>query len=115
MSRYVYAGEFVNPANTFTVVPNPDGEGYTVAIKVSDSETLRCLLNGEIDAAEASLRQSRGWRPHTSAPVFEEAEDADEWIDGVEQSFDEDYEDYLEENRFEIAQMERYEQWRNEY
>ena len=33
----------------------------------------------------------------------------------LRESFDEDFEQYCEENHYEIAQMERYEQFKNEY
>ena len=115
MSRYVYAGEFVNPANCFAVAENPDGEGYIVVVNMTAHEILDGVIDGNYTVEEAAEMQRRGWRPHTSAGVFAEWDDAREWIEGVEESFDADYEEYLEENRYEIAQMERYEAWRNEY
>lgn len=53
--------------------------------------------------------------PHTKGILFEDEDTANEWIESVAESFEEDYDNYLEENHDAIVQMERYEQWRNEY
>jgi hypothetical protein len=45
----------------------------------------------------------------------EEPDEMIEWLEGLQESYDEDFERYQEENHYEIVQMERYEQWRNEY
>lgn len=110
-----FHGTFVNPTESFCVRENPDGDGWIVAVALTPADILSALLDGEIDESEARLQRERGWRPHTTARIFAESEDADEWIEGLHESFERDYDDYLEENSHEIAQMERYEQWRNEY
>jgi hypothetical protein len=66
-----------------------------------------------------------GWTVHTSAPKFYidefdndigEAEAAGyDWIENVQEKLEADADEYYEENRHAIVQMERYEQWRNEY
>lgn len=59
-------------------------------------------------------------RLHTSHasgnwPGFEDGGDAADTISSMYEDFEEDYDRYLDENSYEICQMERYEQWRNEY
>lgn len=115
MSRYTYAGEYRNPTESFGVAPNPDGEGFIITIALSADEILRELINGTITNEEAALQRERGWRPHTKGTVFDEHEDADEWIEGTAESFERDYDDYLEENSYALRQMEMYEMHRNEY
>ena len=80
-----------------------------------DQSILAELLDGLIDEDEARLRRERMWRPHTNGLTFGEAEDVEEWIANLSEFFEQDYDDYLEENRYEIVQMERYEMWKNEY
>ena len=53
--------------------------------------------------------------PHSRGILFEEPCDAIEWIEGVQEAYDEQEDRYLEENSFAIAQSERYEQFRNEF
>ena len=53
--------------------------------------------------------------PHTRGIVFEEPEEALDWIEAIQDAYDEDEERYFEENSYAIAQSERYEQFRNEY
>lgn len=115
MSKYTYAGDFVNPTADFGVQPNPVGEGYIVVVTETHQSILADLLDGAIDEEEARIRRERMWRPHTNGKVFDEAEDAEQWIESVAEAFEEDYDNYLEENHHAIAQMERYEMWRNEY
>lgn len=98
MSRYTYAGSFQNPTTGWIVKPVEDKFGVFVR---SDERQ-----------ADGSIVPDRR---HTSAPLFDEPEDAAEYIDGMAEAFEEDYDDYLEENRHEIAQMERYEAFRNEF
>lgn len=117
MSQYSYEGDFINPAGSFIVVPNPNEEkgGYIIAVKVSTNDILQELINGAITSEEAYNLRLKGWRPHTNNTVFEDEDQAVEWIEGLEEFFEQDYEDYLEENHHSIVQMERYEMWRNEY
>ena len=110
-----FYGEYRNPAGDFSVAENPDGEGFIITVAVSDKSILKNLLDGDITTDEAQELYSRGWRPHSNGTVFDDEDDAYEWIENVEQRFEEQYDDYLEQNGFEIAQMERYEMWRNEY
>lgn len=53
--------------------------------------------------------------PHTSNIRFDDADEAYEYIDEMNDRWERDYDDYLEENRYAIRQSELYEQWRNEY
>lgn len=46
---------------------------------------------------------------------FGDHSDAVDTIEAVQEDLDNDYDDYREENRYEILQQERMEQWRNEY
>ena len=55
------------------------------------------------------------YRPHTNGMRFPEHENAAKWIESIQEFLDNDYEDYANENSHAIAQMERYEQFRNEY
>lgn len=98
MSRYTYAGPFVNPTTDWIV--KPVGKKYGVFIRTAERGE-----NGSIPAD----------RRHTSAPLFAEPEEASEYIDGMNEFFEEDYDQYLDENHDSIAQMERYEAFRNEY
>lgn len=118
MPRYTYAGDFINPAHNLIVVPNPEGTGFIIAIKVSTDEILRSLLQEEVTKEEAALLRERGWRPQSSSKtvrVFADEDEAYEYIESLEESFERDYDEYLEENRYELHRMELYELWRNEY
>lgn len=53
-------------------------------------------------------------RPHTSGLFFEEQGDAYDWIEAMEERYEEDYDHYLEENRHAIHQSELYDMWRRE-
>lgn len=53
--------------------------------------------------------------PHTRGIFFEEPDDAIDWIEAIQEAYDEQEDRYLEENSFAIAQSERYEQFRNEF
>lgn len=122
MSRYTYAGPFRNPTEGWEAIPNPDTNvgGYVIGIPITDEEIVQALRRGSKEAKELlALRDSTGgYRLHTNKKVFtgEDAEDdAREYIENLEEFFERDYDNYLEENHHEIAQMERYEMWRNEY
>lgn len=109
MSRYSYAGDFVNPADTWRVASKPDAsrpEGVVYFVEVYREE------DREIDGVSGKFSF---WSPHTSGHEWDEHEQADEWVEATGQAYEGDYDDYLEENRHEIAAMERYEAWRNEY
>lgn len=97
MSRYTYAGEYKNPCTNMYV--KEVGDHFEVWVR--------------------SDRDSDGSAPpdhkHSSAPNFDEAGDADEYITDLHDGFEEDYDNYLEENRYEINLMERYEAFKNEY
>lgn len=104
MSKYTYAGDFVNPTDSWRVGgPNAEGKYF-----------IECHRKEEIEH-EGQVGTFEFWSPHTSGHLFDEVEEAEEYMQGIEESFEEDYDDYLEENRYAIVQMERYEQWRNEY
>lgn len=97
MSRYSYAGKFVNPTEGFFVKLVDDH--YEVWVRADRQEDGSCEPDHK----------------HTGAPDFDEAEDAAEWIEGTAEFFEQDYDDYLDENSYEIARMEAYEDFRNEY
>jgi len=104
MSRYTYAGPFTNPTTNFMVLPNPQGDGYIIGVRQFCECGAACCSRPELEP-----------RPHTEGRVFEEAEDAGDWIESTAEFFERDYEDYLEENSHSIRQMELYEQFKNEY
>lgn len=104
MSMYTYAGDFRNPVDEFSVGPNPDGEGFII------------LVNEYCDCGhECCSRPKTGTRPHTSGQVFEDEDAANDWLCDFEEKIEDDYDQYLEENRHSIARMEMYELWRREY
>ncbi len=97
MSRYTYAGKFINPT-----------EGWYVK-EVRGKFEIWIKFDREEDGSAKADRR------HNSSPRFEEAEDAGEWIENTREFFEDDYENYLEENHDEIVAMERYEDFKNEY
>ena len=108
MSSYSYAGNFENPADSFNAIEITDGPNagkFYIAIAENTGNG-----DGSIEL-----------RPHTmhgdnlDQSLFDDWDSADEWIEGTAQRFEEDYEQYLEENHDELARMDEYEQWRNEY
>jgi hypothetical protein len=117
MSRFTYAGPYRNPTSDWVVMRV--GE-------VVQSLEDRGLLEGEI--AEGDLdkfciavkdfcacgepccsKPLLGYRFHTSAKFFDEFEDADAYVEAQADFFEADYDQYLEENRHAIVQMELYE------
>lgn len=114
MSRYTYAGRFVNPTQDFYAREGDDGLGYVwIKEKVPcDCGCPRCTAYDEVDR----LHTMHGTDPAHPQKGFEDGiEGAEEWIQQTAEFFEQDYDQYLEENHYEIAQMERYEAWRNEY
>jgi hypothetical protein len=100
-------GEFVNPVGSWRVAHRVTEVGADVYfIEVMRKEVI--TVNGN----EGEFFY---WSPHTSGNEWAEQEDAEEFIEATEAKYEEDYDEYLEENRYEIAQMERYEMWRREY
>lgn len=97
MSRYSYAGEFRNPADSYFV--KPVDEHFEVWVRSERAKD---------GSAEAD-------RPHNRAPKFDGAEDAEEYIDHIRETFEEDYSDYLEENHAELARMDAWEAFKREY
>jgi hypothetical protein len=53
--------------------------------------------------------------PHTRGILFEDESDAYDWIEAIQEAYDEQEDRYLEENSRAIAQSELYEQHRNEF
>lgn len=98
-----YAGPFKNPTEGFTVEPTEDGK-YRIVVDV----ICEC-------GSDCCSRPKTGTRQHTSAPLFDEYEDAIQWLEDLREYFEEDYDQYLDENHLEIARMEAYEDFRNEY
>lgn len=93
----------MNPTDHMTVIQNPDGEGYVIGVRRYCECGSPCCDHREVEVT-----------PHTGGRVFAESDDAYEYIECLRESWDQQYEDYLDENRYEIAQMERYEMWRRE-
>jgi hypothetical protein len=117
MSRYTYAGDFTNPVEAMGVAETMDGKFY---ITVTETVTNRqSIVDGNALTTIESVATTV--RPHTmhgeniDQNLFNELEDANEWIADLEETFERDYDDYLEENRYSLHQMELYEMWRNEY
>lgn len=111
MSRYSYAGEFVNPVGTWRVASRPkpteeDPEALEFFIEVFRSEER------EVDGVRGTFQW---WSPHTSGRVWSDEDAAYEWMEDAEEAYEEDYDQYLEENSLEIARAERYEAWKREY
>lgn len=104
MSKHTYAGSFRNPTTEWRVSTEQPNGKYIIEVKFEEEI--------EHDGVTGIFV---GWRPHTSAWEFDWHEDAVEHLEVLEQAYEEDYDEYLEENRHEIAQMERYEMWRNEF
>lgn len=98
MSKYTYAGDFQNPTQDWIV--KPVGKKFGIFIR-----STKRREDGSIPAD----------RRHSSAKLFSDEEDAHEYILGMNEFFEEDYDQYLDENHEEIARMERYEAFRNEY
>lgn len=91
------------------VRPTEDGDG-NVLYYVRVPNRVRCQCN---------CSSCSGWkmeyRPHTNGIRFEDESDAHDWIEQVAEQYEAQYDQYLEENSYQIAQMERYEAWRQEY
>jgi hypothetical protein len=102
MSRYNYAGPFTNPAENMGVFyDEEDGLYYPAIKKYCDCGCPNC--------------KSWEW---TKKPNTEGCDDPSDIIDGIEadrEFFENDYDQYLEENHYELARMDAYEMWRNEY
>ena len=92
-----YAGPYRNPTEGFYV--KQVGEHYEIWVRAD--------------------RDSDGSAPpdhkHSSAPNFDEWEDASDYIRDLREHFEEDYDQYLDEHHDEIAAMERYENFCNEF
>lgn len=104
MSRYTYVGDFTNPAKSYFVKYVDDQ--YQIWVK--DQERCDCGCPNCRSVIEKE-------RPSNPLRAFDDVDEAHEYIEGVEQFFEEDYESYREENAYAIRQQELYEQWRNEY
>jgi hypothetical protein len=113
MSRYSYAGEFKNPAESYFVkeVELYDGDdSETTEFQIWVKESRRCDCG--CPNCTAMIEEERPTRPLQKFPTHEDAVDS---IEATEEFFERDYEEYQEENHYEIAQMERYEAFRREY
>lgn len=104
MSRYTYAGDYKNPTTGWFV--QPVGDYYYVFVRSDRAK------DGSAEPDRLHTRHGDISDPQNG---FDEPEDAEEWIAHTEQFFDEDHERYCEENHHEIARMEAYEAFRNEY
>jgi len=110
MSKYTYAGDFTNPAEHFVVVQNEaddaeEGDEPTYIIGVKDY--CQC-------GSPCCSKPLLGVHPHTGGMVFADQDDAYDWIESLRERFEEDYDSYLQENSYEIRQMEMYEMFKNE-
>ena len=83
---------YQNATENWLVVPDNDKGDYYIGVREPDGTV----------------------RPHTSGQRFEEEDEAFEYIEAMHERFEEEYDNYLEENRHAIVQSERYEMWRNE-
>jgi hypothetical protein len=92
-----YVGPFRNPTEGFFV--RPVDEHFEIWVRSDRRPDGSC---------EADHK-------HTSAPSFDEHEDALDWIDNLHEHFEEDYDQYLDEHSDELAAQERYEAFLNEY
>jgi hypothetical protein len=93
-----------NPVNDFIIAgPNAEGQ-YWIEV----NEYCTC-------GHPCCSKPVTGTKVHTSAPRFDDYDEANDWIEAVGERWEEDYDNYLEENRHAIVQSERYEIWRNEY
>ena len=112
-----FAGPYRNPAHLMTVIKNPNGEGFVLGVEIDPKEIIGAVARGEPGAIEAAqeYEKSGGYRLHTNKTVWKDEDEAHEYLESLEEHFEEAYDSYLEENSYEICQMERYEQWRNEY
>lgn len=100
MSRYTYAGPFKNPTEGFFV--KQQGQRFYVFIREDRRADGSC---------PADRKHNASWNKRG----FEEACEAEETIEQLRESFEEDYDDYLNENHDDIVRMEQYENFRNEY
>lgn len=141
MSRYTYAGNFRNPTESWTIKsgaelldeamreatedrqPDKDLHGLSEGVEL-DPDLLYVAIAEPVNcdcpcpSCHAVLRTRH--RLHTSHATgkwegCQDWTDADELIENIRERFEEDYEDYLDENRHSIAQMERYEMFLNEW
>lgn len=141
MSRYTYAGNFRNPTESWVVRSGAelieeaqneavaehqpcadlhqlydgvelDPELYYVAVEEPVNCDCPCSHCKTVLRKRLRLHSSHARGQWSGC---EDVTDADELIESIEQRFEDDYDDYLDENRHSIAQMERYEAWRNEY
>jgi hypothetical protein len=83
-----YAGPFKNPTEGFRCSEQPDGDGKWF---VEVEERCEC-------GSECCSRPVLRYRPHTNGQKFDEPEDVIDWIESLEEHFEEDYDQYLEES-----------------
>lgn len=112
-------GPFKNPTEGWKVIPNPNDDvgGYVIGVPITDKELVE-MMRYNSEGAQRLLQErdkNDGYRLHTNGKVFQDEDDAHEYVNHLEEFYERDYDDYLEENHVEIARMERYEMWRNEY
>jgi len=102
MSKRSYSGSPHAATTEWKIEFSEDSEKYYVTVP---------------DKCDCGCPKCEGivYRPHSNGIFFDEHEEAVEWMEGVQSFLDEDYEDYCNENSYAINQMERYEQFRNEY
>lgn len=98
MSRYSYAGPYRNPTEGYFV--QAVREHFEIWIRHDRESDGSCAADRKV-----KIRYNK----------FEEYGDAMEAIAEMAEAFEEDYDQYLEENHYDIVQMERYEAFRNEY
>ena len=92
-----------NPTRDFTVEGPDDNGKYWIGVREYCSCGHPCCSRPETEI-----------RRHTSAPEFDEPDEAADWIENVGDRWEDDYDQYLEENRHAIVQSERYEMFMRE-
>lgn len=87
------------------VVEGPNEEGqYWIGVQE------RCACGHE-----CCSKPVIGVRPHTGGQLFDDCDEAYEYIDEMTDRWEQQYDQYLEENHYAIVQTERYEMWQREY
>lgn len=87
-----------NPANDYTVIAAPDGVGYVIGVNRYCECGAACCSHPIVEVT-----------PHTNGRIFEDEDEAYDWIEAVKERFEEQYDEYLQENHDAIVQQERYE------
>lgn len=89
------------------------------AVRSTEDQEAWIVVVPQRVQCDCTCPSCKGWRTemvaHSSGKRFDEESDAWEWIEQMADSYEEMMDQYIEENSYQIAQMERYELWRQEY